>query len=611
MDETKHYSLPGNVFYWLRYYYKMNKSIIVMSVLQIIFSCGAPLIGIYLPMVTLDMLQKGVTTERFALVLGLFALLATAVYSMEAATENGKYYIANACRTDIIAELFLKSLQVPYSIPESGKGKIVYEKALDAVLMGDMSAASTTLRVSIELSTNVICFFLYSTVLGTLSVWIIGLLIGLSLLNCLWVSLNIKYRESVREEEAYINRRFYYVKSALGDTRAAKDVRIFGMSSWLIGIKDKVIGQGKELNKKIYRRNAWQEQLSFFTAMIRDLCAYGFLIYQTTCGNVTASEFVLYFGAITGFSAFVTGIVECVGQLRAAGNATDYFRTYMELSEEDMENGNRHMRELEMPYSIEFQDVSFSYEEELEEGKEESTKRIKVFDHFNLKIEAGEKIALVGVNGAGKTTFVKLLCGISEPEEGNILINGVDRRHFPKGEWYNLFSVVFQEQLIMPISIGENIGMDAEGFIDRDRAWLAIEKAGLKDMFLEKEITLDTFLTKVILKSGVELSGGQQQRLLLARALYKDGPILVLDEPTAALDPIAESQVYEQYQKYTENKTAVFISHRLASTRFSDRIVMIEQGKIVEMGTHSELMEKGGAYAKMYQVQSDYYSDKK
>lgn len=607
MEETKHYSVLGNVFYWLRCYYQKDKRIIIMSVIQIIFSCAAPMIGIYLPMVTLDMLQKGVTVERFGLVLGLFALFATIVYSVRSAAENGKYYIANDCRTDVIAELFLKSLRLPYSIPESGRGKIVYEKALDAVLMGDMSAVTATLRTSIGLTINVICFFLYSSVLGTLSIWMIVLLIGLSLLNCLWVSLNIKYRESVREEEAYINRRFYYVKSALGNTKAAKDARIFGMSPWLTGLKDKVIEQGKDLNKKICRRNAWQEQMNFLTAMVRDLCAYGYLIYQTTLGNVTVSEFVLYFGAITGFSGFVTGIVQCVGELRAAGNATDYLRAYMELKNEDMESGDRHINELSSPYSIEFRDVSFSYED-IQEG---AKKRKRIFDHFNLKIKAGEKIALVGVNGAGKTTFVKLLCGISEPEEGSILINGVDRNLFPKREWYDLFSVVFQEQLIMPVSIGENIGMDAEAYIDKEKAWLALQNAGLKELFLEKEITLETFLTKKVLKRGVELSGGQQQRLLLARALYKDGGILVLDEPTAALDPIAESQVYEQYQKYTQDKTAVFISHRLASTRFSDRIVMIEEGRIVEMGTHSELMEKGGAYANMYQVQSDYYKESK
>lgn len=195
-----------------------------------------------------------------------------------------------------------------------------------------------------------------------------------------------------------------------------------------------------------------------------------------------------------------------------------------------------------------------------------------------------------------------------EPDEGQILINGIDRRRIPKREMYDLFSVVFQEQFIMPFSIGENIAMKRPEHIDEKRVWDAIERAGMKEIFEEKKITPDTFMTKQILKSGISFSGGQQQRLLLARALYKDGAVMILDEPTAALDPIAESEIYESYDKYTENKTAVFISHRLASTRFSDRIVMIENGKIVDEGTHEELMEKGGAYSKMYEIQGNYYN---
>lgn len=241
-------------------------------------------------------------------------------------------------------------------------------------------------------------------------------------------------------------------------------------------------------------------------------------------------------------------------------------------------------------------------------GNEDTVGEKIIFDHFNLKIAAGERIALVGVNGAGKTTLVKLLCGMYEPDSGQILINGIDRKRIPKRELYDLFSVIFQEKFIMPFSIGENIAMKRPEHIDEKKLWDAIERAGMKDVFEEKKITPDTFMTKQMLKSGISLSGGQQQRLLLARALYKDGAVMILDEPTAALDPIAESEIYESYDKYTENKTAIFISHRLASTRFSDRIVMIENGKIVDEGTHEELMASDGAYSKMYDIQGKYYN---
>ncbi len=605
MDEVKHYSLFSNTMYWMKYYWHEDKRIIFMSIVQIILSSIIPLISIYLPKITLDMIEKGATTERLTLILGLFGVLAASLYSVSSAVGNGKYFLYNTVRGYIMAELFLKSLRVKYEIAESGKGKIAYQKAIGAAGNGDWSSSSRTLTSTISICINVICFFLYSTVLGSLNLWMIIILIGMSLLNCLWISLNIKYKESMREENAYIDRRFYYVRSAMGDTRAAKDIRIFGMNQWLIGLRDKTIADSKRIQQKLNKRNSWQEKMNFLTGMVRDIIAYGYLIYASTKGEISVGEFVLYFGAITGFSGFVTSIVGEIGLLKEARNSTNYYRAYMELPDEDLLSGDRHISELDKPLSIEFRDVSFSYKSYMEEEVDSKA----VFEHFNLKISAGEKLALVGVNGAGKTTFVKLLCGMYEPDDGKILINGIERKHFPKGELYDLFSVVFQEQFVLPFSAGENIAMNRPEKVDEKRAFEALDKAGIKELFREKNIGLNTFMSRMILKSGVSLSGGQQQRLLLARALYKDGAIMVLDEPTAALDPIAESEIYESYNKYTENKTAIFISHRLASTRFSDRIIMLEDGKIIEMGTHDELMQNGGAYANMYQVQSNYYSE--
>ena len=220
----------------------------------------------------------------------------------------------------------------------------------------------------------------------------------------------------------------------------------------------------------------------------------------------------------------------------------------------------------------------------------------------------GEKLAIVGLNGAGKTTLVKLLCGLFDPTEGRVLLNGKDIRDFDRNAYYELFSAVFQEFSLMDVTIAENVAQTTTD-IDYDRVRSCIEKAGLTKAIDELPKGLNTHVGRNVFLDGVLFSGGQTQRLMLARALYKDGPILVLDEPTAALDPLAENDIYQKYNEMTTGKTAIFISHRLASTRFCDRILFLQDGVIAEEGTHEQLLAMNGEYAKLFQVQAQYYQE--
>lgn len=637
------HSIPSNILFWLKIYWKWEPGVVLLAALELILGALVPLVGIYLPKLVLDMLAGHVTAAVLIRTLGLWGLLAAALYGVSGGLR-GKYYVQNSVRSYLMPELFLKSLRVSYEIPESEWGKKAYQEALGVASGGDWSASTRTFDGTLAILQNILCFALYSTVLGVLNPWVVLVLMALSMLNILVIEKGLRFEDSMREREARHGRHWNYILSAMGNMTAAKDVRIFGMHPWLGGIRDRAVTEMEEDKKAYQRLHNWQQAMNGLIGLVRDVAAYGYLIYSVSTGQIGVSDFVLYFGAVTGFSGFVTGMLYQVGDLKSARNATDYFRAYMALPEEVSEEesiravtpdaqrnqtgamtcgehgGQKLMASVKAGENFQgtdgraayagqrfpapgivFEDVGFAYK------KEDGTPGEKVLDHFNLTIAPGEKLALVGVNGAGKTTLVKLLCGLYQPDQGRILVNGRSRSEMESGEWYQMLSVVFQEQLVLPITIAENLSLQRREETDDERAWAALEKAGLSETFARQKLTLDTFMKKTISRKGIELSGGQQQRLMLARALYKDAPLLVLDEPTAALDPIAESEVYESYLQHSRGKTAIFISHRLASTRFSDRIILLDHGQIQEEGTHEQLMKLGGAYAHMYQVQSSYY----
>ncbi len=375
-----------------------------------------------------------------------------------------------------------------------------------------------------------------------------------------------------------------------------KDIRIYHVEKWFRDIFDEQI-------RKMGRVIAKQELHWYFPTageqvgnFIRDFVMYMILIRMVLDGSISVAQFTFYVGVVAGFSVWMNEAVTHLSQVMETNVETGYYVEAMD-TKDVFRHGNGKKPDLSSGVSIEFRDVSFRYEEDGED----------ILSHLSFRIEPGEKTALVGNNGAGKTTVVKLLCGFYMPTEGEVLVNGISTRDYDMDEYGKLISPVFQDGFMSAFTVAMNVAGGKEADIDGDRVRRCLKEADIWEKIVSLEKKEETYITQTLERDGVNFSGGEFQKLLIARALYKDGKCLILDEPTSALDPIAESRIYETYNEMTKEKTSIFISHRLASTRFCDEVLFLENGKVAERGTHEELLARKGAYAKMFEIQSHYY----
>ena len=400
-----------------------------------------------------------------------------------------------------------------------------------------------------------------------------------------------------REERArYYTRMNYIVKKSEG-FELAKDIRIFGLHDWLKDIYQDARNRLKAFLHKKGRNDIWSNIFQIVFDLARNAIAYIVLIRMCLEDGMAASEFLLYFSAISGFSEWITGVFRHLAMYHEKSLKMSSVQEYLNKEEQFQFASGKSVTDV-VNWELELTNVSFRYP-----GSDTC-----ILKNFNLTIRAGEKLSIVGLNGAGKTTLIKLLCGFYDPTEGCVRLNGTDIREFDRQSYYRIFSAVFQDYSLLDLTIAETVAQTCEE-IDIARVHNCLEKASILEWVNTLPQGIETHIGKNVYDDGIHLSGGQIQRLLLARALYKNGSILILDEPTSALDPIAEHKIYCTYNDLTHHKTAIFISHRLASTRFCDRIIFLEKGQIKEEGTHESLIQKNGAYAQLFAVQSQYYQE--
>lgn len=501
-------------------------------------------------------------------------------------------------RLGIGAMIQNKALTMSYPDIEDPHVRRKMDKASMLVTSGS-AATEAVWTTLMDLLQNTVEFVIFLSLLATLDPLMITAVCATTIVS-FWVNNALNgwgYRH--RDEESDYSRRMNHLSEKSRDHTLAKDVRIFEMRDWIEGVYNSMLRLSQSFAARGERVYIWGNIADTLLALMRNGIVYLFLIQAVLRGELSAAQFVLYFNTVNVFTSGIGKILSDLALLQRQSLDLCAVREFLDHHETfQMEEGLSITPDPGIPYQIELQDVSFRYPE-----AEKDT-----LSHIDLTIKPGEKLAIVGQNGAGKTTLIKLICGFLDPTEGKVLLNNTDIRTFNRRDYYRLFSAVFQDFSVLDVTIAENI-TQTDKAIDAERMMRCISQAGLAEKIARLPRGVATHIGKVF-DDGIHLSGGELQRLMLARALYKNAPIIILDEPTSALDPIAESELYDKYNELTDGRMAVYISHRLASTRFCDRIILIAEGRIAEKGTHDELIARNGAYAELFEIQSRYYREK-
>ena len=594
--EKPKYSVRQNVCFMVRTAWETRRRVLLLCVVLAAVQVALNLAQLYIAPEILAKVEQGAPVRELVQTIGFFTavlfLLQGAAAYCEAVRMPGEIDV----RCAIIRMISRKSSETSYPNVHDSKILKLEEQTQRAINSND-DAAEHIWHTLTELLANLGGFAVYLLLLCRLSRFLI-LLVVLTAAADFFVSHYInewEYRH--RDEREQYDKELHYFLDKPRQVQLAKEIRVFGLAPWLRELREKSL---RALAAFITRREKtclWANAADVVLTLMRNGIAYAYLIRQTLVQGWPASTFLLYFTAVSGAAAWVTGILTQCSQLHKESIDLSRVQEYLHIPEPFRFEGG-----LQPPaadgYELRLENVSFRYP-----GTNKD-----ILKQMNLTIRPGERLAVVGLNGAGKTTMVMLLCGFYDPTEGRVLLNGQDIRVFDRSAYYRLFSAVFQGFSILDTTIAECVAQTAEN-IDREKVERCLAQAGLTQAIAQFPQGINTHFGRDVYLDGVQLSGGQTQRLMLARALYKDGPVLILDEPTAALDPIAENDIYQKYSDMTAGKTSVFISHRLASTRFCDRILFIADGGIAEEGTHQELLAKGGAYAELFAVQSRYYQE--
>lgn len=603
----KKYSLSNNVFFLLRMIRKYLPMSFVFVIIDIPLAVFLDYVGVRIPNLIVGMIQGYSVSVGIIAAFGIASVVAAVIlqYGNRMVSAQAPQLCA---KLDL--KLFEKYMTCSYEKLEDADFTAHYKEA-DGYLADDNHFLSEAAMHIIEIGSGALGIILYFSILIRLPKWVLAVLITGTIVELL-ISRNAENERKKRQETiGRLTRKADYMNKTAADVRSAKDIRIFGMLPWLeekfTAVLDRFHIENTQVEKQRIRIAGIRAGISGVLEILTGILLAVFVLQE----KLSLAEYILYVGAIRSFSMWSFQFGTLMQNFYRMNGDLSRIRSFIDGEETIQSNTQTQVNKQSNRSIVNTTGMKFDHVSKIEFShvfyRYPKSDRWIVKD-LSFVIEDGEKIALVGMNGAGKTTMIKLLCGLLIPTKGTIRINGVSSTDISREDYYRLFSTVFQDIHLFPASIQKNIVCSDEQ-IDPIRFDDAVKKSGIDQVAQKFRDGLNTLLVAEVDEDAVNLSGGQVQKLMLARAIYKNAPILLLDEPTAALDPIAEKNIYLQYNEMAEGKVSVFISHRLASTVFCDRIFFMKNGIIAEEGTHEELIQKKGDYYEAFSVQSKYYQE--
>ena len=600
------------VFSAFKEIHRLEKRLLTTSIVVAIVTAVMPFINICFTSKIIDLLDVGTSMSDLAVYIGLAVEINAVLFFINYFLGDIYFVFRSLMYNKELQNISAKLFKAEYQKLESSDFKELIHKhseAQDRVfssfvqfswMMRDFISGVVTMIISVIIIVPLLkigftktgdtyferpVFLL--TIFGAIAIMAVVILIVATQMNKAWFKASDEYSR--------LDRIFYYFLNMFSDYNTGKEIRIYKEQNLIEHTAtDKLLTDGEKLLKKASLHTA---KSSSFVAILGALVGFGIYLFigvKGLYGLFGIGSLVLYCGS---FMQIINGIMKIAvtfGKTEEMVPLVNYYFDIMKTNDE-MTYGSKELN-LTDKFEIEFKNVSFKY----------PNTESYALQNINLKINNGEHLAVVGRNGSGKTTFIKLICRLYDATDGEIFINGINIKEYSKESIIKLYSVVFQDFKIFSTTLAQNISANEE--YDKERLYDTLDKANIKDRVLAMENKESTYLYKDLDKSGVEISGGEAQKLALARALYKDSPVVILDEPTAALDPVAENEIYNRFNSFVDNKTAIYISHRLSSCVFCNRIAVFDKSQLVETGTHQELLNANGKYSELWNAQAKYYN---